>query len=485
MDPPYDHNPREQPGLEVVPSVHGHGQSLPEVRADEYANSSKEAVITNSSHLVHDALLTSQHPPGQPELASPRQRQQNRRLWIYIGSAVAVLVILGATLGGVYGSRAASAASGSGTTTTSNATSSGSNTTTTGPQPIRPGSSLSVAGWRKPDNNLQTYLFYQDPQNMLKYSRYDTSSCSAGNDSSCWELPQDIMLADAGTPLAASTILWGQQYNAQIEVFYSAIKKLQGFNLSRLNQTNPETNADSVVDKGYPTGPDTRLAAYWPWTVYQGSTGELFHVRNKLLADTLQPVSDWDNGNLGIPAMNGSRLAVVPTSTNFTRIATTGGYAVFYQNSDARLAVSIEGLSSSDLHLTPPWSINIPVITLPRQAPLAGFSVARTGDANQRVDTYILYLDAEAPDVNMLFTNSSSGQPQWQTARPAALRGVDPDIDLACLTMPASPAADGESALPIGDELETARCYFQKGGVLTEVKWSNGDWVVGGAVRMS
>lgn len=121
---------------------------------------------------------------------------------------------------------------------------------------------------------------------------------------------------------------------------------------------------------------------------------------------------------------------------------------------------------------------------------MAGFSVARPSDRLQRVDTYLLYVDGSS-NINMLYTDSSSSagssssssSPTWKTAQPAALRGVDPDTDIACLTMATSPNnASGKPVLlePASDQ---TRCYFQKGGLVT-VAQLNGtaDWVVVGTV---
>ena len=125
--------------------------------------------------------------------------------------------------------------------------------------------------------------------------------------------------------------------------------------------------------------------------------------------------------------------------------------------------------------------IVLPSIDLPKQAPIAALSVARPADPKQRVDTYVWYLDA-ASNINVLYTDTSSGSPVWRTSQPTALRGADPDTSLACLTMATSPqAANGSPKLL---ELASAdtKCYFQRGGLAVEARLELGDWIVTGNV---
>ncbi|KAK0614710.1 hypothetical protein B0T14DRAFT_570614 [Immersiella caudata] len=127
-------------------------------------------------------------------------------------------------------------------------------------------------------------------------------------------------------------------------------------------------------------------------------------------------------------------------SANFSRIALKGGYAVFYQVPSGRLVVSITDLHIPELDPSYPlsWPPGLPSIPLPDLSPIAAFSVARPQDEQQRADIYVLYLDA-SPNINVVFTDTSSGSPTWKTTQPPALRGVDPDTSIACLNMATSP----------------------------------------------
>lgn len=529
-----------QPGLEVAPAQE-HGHSFPEVRTNEFALDGKEPIITKYPYTsVPTYPEPYYHSPEEhhavAEPAPSEQKPRRRPLWLVVGIVAAVVVILAAVLGGVLGSRAAksssssagpSASSDNGNNSSpgpapSNSTGSSNTTTTTPPLPVRKGSSLAITGWRKSDGSVASYLFYQDPQDGLRYSKCDTSHRTPGNDSSCWESPVSFnSFPDADTPLAASTIIWGDQYEVclsmlarnhlvnllcipsltsgqpQIELFYAGFKtRLLGVNFN--DQSTPPVGDDSVNKALISPGANSSLAAYWPWTLYQDGSGVLFHVRNLLGGNFGPSGTTWDNNKLNVTALASSRLAVVPMSANFSRVAVKGGYAVFYQLPDGHLAVSVTDLTSPELDQAYPlsWPATLPSIALPKRAPFAGFSVARGGDALQRVDSYILYLDAAA-NINVLYTDSSAAPSSsgsssqapgvvWKTAQPAALKGVDADTDIACLTMPTS----FRNAADVGVLLEQAsddatRCYFQKGGAVVEAKLSQGNWVVVGTVPMA
>ncbi|KAK3902947.1 hypothetical protein C8A05DRAFT_33333 [Staphylotrichum tortipilum] len=483
MDPHYS----QQPGLEVV---HQHGlevavqeydHSLPEVRADEYILGGKETIlppkypIAQSSEYPEYYASPSQ---GPAELASTGPPGRRKRLWFVIGGVIAVVVILGAVLGGVLGSRAAKSSAGS-----SEATQTGgggnpnpppagnntapANTTAAAPQSIRAGSGLSVTGWRKPSGGVEPYLFYQDPKDGLRYSRCDTSKRTLGNDSACWEAPVSFnSFATAGTRLAASTALWGDKYQPQIEIFYAGFKtRLLGADLNP--QLTPNTSDSSVNQVQVTTTASSGLTAYWPWTIYQSADGVLYHVRNRLLGLFAPSPTDWDNNRTNISALSTSPLAIVPMSSNFSRIAIKGGYAVFHLSptTPPKLAVSITDLTSPQLASDYPlsWPTTLPDITPKENTPLAAFSVARQADELQRVDTYVLYRE-EKGGVSVLYTATLETGMQWKIAAGGkAFEGMDDGSEIACLTM-ATSFYDAVKAGVVLEEAgaETARCFFQK-----------------------
>lgn len=296
------------------------------------------------------------------------------------------------------------------------------------------------------------------------------------------QFPSPTSPAPSTNPLSQPTV----------ELFYTGVKsRLLGVSLN--DQETPNVQEDSVNDMDIYTGLGSNLGAYWPWTLYQDGAGMLHHVRNRL-GGTFRPTTSWDNNELDIFPAAYSRLAIAPTATDFSTIAVKPGYAVFYQDkTSSKLAVHITDLNHPNRSATfhPPWPTTLPDIPLPSQAPIAAFSVARAGDADRRVDTYVLYLGGGDDDgqISVLYTDSaagSEGDVPWKTAAPAALKGADRDTDIACLTMGSSPYNAAEKAVGVEEAREERRCFFQKGGKVVEVRLDvgggEGEWIAVGEV---
>jgi len=369
---PYDGD--TQPGLEVVPGEHGHHQDAPEVRDTSNDNAKELYVVSkypgtpgyySQAPEQYDGggqLLAT--PPAAPGGPAPRRR---RRLWIVIGVLVGLMVVLAAILGGILGSRAAAGSSsvssqqpgkagvGAGTATGTAAAKATPSGTQQRLQQIQQGSALAVTGLRKTDGGLDMFLFYQDPQENIRFSRCDTTQVTSGNSKTCWDVPISIStFARPGAHLSVGTILYGESLNGQTQLVYSGERNR--FLSSNLNdRITPRVTDDSVNAKQYTMGSNSSLGSYWPWTLYQDSTGRLHHVRNQLRSG-YSPAAEWDEAMLDIVAMNGSSLAIVPMSTNMSRIAEKGGYSLFYQDLQGRLAVSVIDLNSPQLDPTYPLS---------------------------------------------------------------------------------------------------------------------------------
>jgi hypothetical protein len=213
-----------------------------EVLHERYSRALLEATTPSGTSPAYAAY--EQYPEHfKPSVEDPDpgtldDKQRKKRLWLIVGGVIAIAVILAAVLGGVLGSKAAneitpqsddsgtsgenkggnsgggnSGESSGGDTGTSGNTGNTTNNTTTRPQSIRQGSALSVTGWRKPDGSVEMYLLFQDAKYGLQLSRCDTSLRWPGNESTCWASPVSLhKYAEPGTPLATSTILWGEQY---------------------------------------------------------------------------------------------------------------------------------------------------------------------------------------------------------------------------------------------------------------------------------
>ncbi|KAK5655087.1 hypothetical protein OQA88_5986 [Cercophora sp. LCS_1] len=455
----------EQAGLEVAPE-----QPWLEARTF-YESDAKEAVLVSKYSPDPEYAYPKQLPmpptdtASAPELVTEQKAGRRKRTLLIVGILVALAVILAAVLGGVLGSRAGASTSPGGSqegsrdggsdsnapTTTGAGSTKPSASTSARPQTIRQGSSLSVTGWRNVEGVVEKYLFFQDPQDGLRYTH--CKGAKSGN-ADCWEPPVSFnSFAKPDARLSASILIYGTRHSPQVELFYTGkSSRLLGTNFNEVNV--PPIAEDSVNLVEITTGLNTSLSSYWPWTIQQDSGGGLLHVRNRVRGDTFSPASEWDVNRINVTALAGSSLAIVPMSTNMSRIALKGGYGVFYQTADGRLSVSITDLKSPELDPTYPlsWPTDLPLITLPKKAPIAAFSVAR-GDAEQRVNTYVLYIDSSS-NIHMLYTDASGGSPVWYTAQPEALRGVDADSSLTCLTMGTSGqgASGGAILLESGSE---------------------------------
>ncbi|KAK3331805.1 hypothetical protein B0T19DRAFT_86885 [Cercophora scortea] len=502
----------QQPGLEVVPQEHMHNtQQWPQATPD---NDWKEVghatgfVDGNTPPLRVDATYWQHHkmmaagamPSTDPECVYPPPESKptqtgvsRKRVWLIAGVLLSVLVVVGAVVGGVVGSRAAANKSAStsdpsqstATPTTTASSPTSTSTTLVTLQSIRQGSALSVTGWRK-STGVEISLFYQDRQNGLRRSKYDTSIRTFSANESFWGASTSLTVAQpiSGTTLGASTLLFGTVFQPQTELFYNGPSaRVLGVNMN--TAYTPELITDSINDVQIFSGLNSSLASYWPWWIYQAPDGKLVHIRNGLV-DNFGPSATWGTTTLNVTGLPATRLAIVPLSTNFSKIAVKGGYAVFYQDTDSRLAVSITDINSTEL--APDYALSwptddFPSITLPKYSPIAAFSTARPADKSERVNTYVLYLDA-ASDINMVYIESSDPS-SWKTSKPEALKGVDRDTDIACLTMATSNYNAAGLETPLEQASSESKCFFQRGGELIQAVLDGTDWVVNGTVPLS
>jgi len=150
---------------------------------------------------------------------------------------------------------------------------------------------------------------------------------------------------------------------AQTQLFYTGGDvRLLGTNMN--DRSDPRIIEDSINNVGYTTSRESSLAAYWPWLVSQNANGGLVHVRNNPPAN-LEPAAAWGAADINITALGGTKLAMVPVSTNYTRIASRGGYGVFYQGTDSRLSVAITHLSELNSTYVQSWPTSAFSCTFP------------------------------------------------------------------------------------------------------------------------
>ena len=518
----------EQPGLEVVPQEQNQWNSP---QFDHDWRGSKMLAV-DQFDLQHHKLVVlpdDRHPDEKFAHAQARQLDatapaavgtahglkegpenqrrrrpwtRRKRVWLLLGALGLILIVVSIALGAIL------------TNKDSNIVPSDQPETSTRPGPptpsspspsvmptnslqsIRPGSALSVTGWRKSDGAVGMMLFYQGPDDELRASRYDSSSSASSSSSSLWGPSSKLMLDATGkenTRLAGTAIQYETKYAPQVELFYTGARsRFYGGNIN--DRYTPPTNADSVNRLKLSTGPNSSVAAYWPWIVFQSSdgSGDMVRLRSRLHPG-LAPAAEWDQTDISIQAMVGSKLAAVPLSSNYSRSSQRGGLAIFYQNSDDKLAVVVP---ESDANDAPPVSLpfgGLPGnVKMPKGGPIAAFSVAREEDDESRVDVHVLVRDAS--EKNEIKVLSSVGRwARWEDTSDrlaTALKGIrlDSASDIACLTM-ASTNRD-ENNLEVGlkgiNDGAEARCFFQRaGGHVVDVRFDGETWEVVGDVDLS
>ncbi|EFQ27474.1 hypothetical protein CGRA01v4_04569 [Colletotrichum graminicola] len=473
----------EQPGLEAVP--HEQDWSGLEVVSDHrHQDGNKEVIYRNNEDEKIPVVASEAEfdPAAQKSPPASAAARRMRKSWLMVGAG-ALLLIVAAVVGGVVGSKMAAGGAGRKDSPEAQPTptpTSTANVTVANAREIRRGSSLAASGWWK-NTGSEIFLFYQGDDNKIRRSVVD----STANNTS-WQGPEELdSFATENSRLAGSTIVYDTGYVPQPELFYTNAQ-MQVLGISMNDLYTPTAQEDSIKTIGLRTIADSSVASYWPWSVHQAADGYIVEVRNRLIGGDFHPAAEWDAKRLRVQAVNASRLALVPTSTSFNRIAIQGGYGIFYQAANSSLVALIPDLANNvPADYVTSWPTDFPSITLPEHGTFAAFSVARPSDSLQRVDTYVLYLDASS-DINVVYTDSSaSSSPSWKTAQPDALKGADADTDIACVTMATSAYDSSREAVPLRAAASMVRCYFQREGLVREVTLSGNQWVDIGSVPIS
>lgn len=254
-------NDYHQPGLEVAPDG---WKNAPQVAMAE-SSPMPQYVVPGSTEDAHyhqaqydQSWATKAYP--YPEAAEPEPSPQNpgkpRRkfLWWAIGGVVLLLVIIGGVVGGLYGSGVLGGSGGGESSEQSSgndngsgpgrgpgggspadpkpseseapSSSSSSTPSTTASlqtsiptafgvaQSIRRGSALAATSWTKPDGATEVYLFHQDADNGIRYSRFDDGLAEPPLHETFWEEPVMVVSAEEGSRFSATLVL----YNVTHEV---------------------------------------------------------------------------------------------------------------------------------------------------------------------------------------------------------------------------------------------------------------------------
>ncbi|KAK4663108.1 hypothetical protein QC763_600460 [Podospora pseudopauciseta] len=392
----------EQPGLEVVPQeLLKSKDHLAQARPPETAKYPVSPTVStqDAKFKIESGPRTGDCSPEPvstdfPEVADPRQveaanqarhssRQRRRRL-IIIGSVVLVVICVGAVLGGVLGSRAASQRGSMGekaATTTGPASPSSANKTALGYQAIMDRSSLAVTARRRRDGSTEGWLFYEDQGGEPQMLRWDTKRggmLKATNEFTIKE-PASYRTSRA-TGMAATTILQGPEDNPRILLLVSKIfdrgfqadsdpnlpgrgSVVFGYELDRDgNLGNTSRIGDHALIVNKQDSMEVRLSsastvtAYWPWIIH-GSGGPLasgpsevdnpvvkvIEARNQM-GDNFAQGPDWAFRNLSIGGKVNTKVSIVPLSADFKKSSDPNydkeprnGYGMFYHGPDDRL----------------------------------------------------------------------------------------------------------------------------------------------------
>lgn len=187
-----------QPGLEVVApqadlevasqNSHTHLDNSPEVVPIEYYSPSPKPEETHAfkesgeKEAISSSSAERSHGPAN---LTPTFLKGRRGRLILIGIGIFILIVVAAVVGGVVGSRrsdtiSSTAISNTPTSSTPTSSSSSPTSTITSSRPIQSNAGLAVAGWRTQTDFFTLRVFYQDQDNSLRFSEYNSDGAGWG-----------------------------------------------------------------------------------------------------------------------------------------------------------------------------------------------------------------------------------------------------------------------------------------------------------------
>ncbi|KAI0848914.1 hypothetical protein F5Y00DRAFT_237047 [Daldinia vernicosa] len=394
-------------------------------------------------------------------------------LWA-IGGAVVLLLGIGATLGGIMGSRAHWSVSYDGTE--SNITSNGTSTSppkSTPTQSIKVGSRLAVTGYRT-DADYGVRLFFQDQDNQIRFT--DKEHVSA-NWTKTTVLDTLLYQPMENGSIAAGSYLFADPV-PNLEFFYEdkdGIIRGQNFNFEfEKGKFPPKGEPGSINTYPLQTAGKTRISCYFPYIASQDASNAIrwTTLRGQNASDLSAPW--WVNDtNWNIKASEGGGMVVLPIAQTYEN---AGG--IIYRSNEGMLSLKIrDGLESSNDGVA--WRKGALSKKIPADTPIGAFSVGRPYDNNNQVNTYILYQDDDGI-IQVVWQDDDTGWKGPQTYD--ALDGAEKGADIACLT----PGAYEPANIGISREQDMNRCFFRIGGGKVKEVWFNGtNWVSVGIVPIT
>ncbi|KAI1735383.1 hypothetical protein F4680DRAFT_453070 [Xylaria scruposa] len=254
---------------------------------------------------------------------------------------------------------------------------------------------------------------------------------------------------------------------AQIEFFY--LRNTSSLSGSNFKQgTTPLTGIDDSIDTYHPIPlhPKTRLSAYWPYVVMQKPNLSLYLV-NYYFGPIESPALPWQDRSLGITAIEGTALAIVPQASLYENPFPA---ALVYRRDDGLLSLCSLNYNGTC------YNMGMATLDLPQTSSFGIFAVAQENDLNHSTDMYILYQNA-SNDLNYAYYSGSLWEPGGASD---ALKNADASTDIACLT---EAIWSGQAVMSTAYDM--SRCYFMSGGQIREVGFDGKTWVDMGYVPLT
>ncbi|KAI9148843.1 Cytochrome P450 52A5 [Paramyrothecium foliicola] len=490
---PYDINKPSDTRAGNAPQVQYDGQA-PEVYCDQNA---PEVVYDKNGLYVHGEEADKQRMIGASNTSTDSSIKERvwwkRRQFLIPLLLLTLFAIVGAAVGGVLGVQAidretsGSSTSGrpqetpsnppAGSLTSSESPSSSRSssvpTATAVPTSIRPRSPLSATSFRDKKTNQSTiFLAYQSLDGNFQVARYVKPD---GKHKGSWEQPQVASPARTPKELSALTIsVINDQFDAYQQDLPESVVRLQLNVVGEYNDIirlhaealSPELNFQHYRDwrdNGSEIAATSTLASYGNTRAFLNATGGLI-----LSADTLaggKSKGFWLGTNPD--AVNATKLAVVPLTTNTTKLYKEHMFIVWYQwaqESSLRPWYSGNGTSYIDYfpHL----------VTVTREGSFTALSVPRPTTAfPDAVNIFLIYQDRTNDFVQMYLDEEY----KWKFSAPEAFKGADAGSSITC-TNPVLMDTEGSSDMDAASDM--TRCFFRKDGYVVEVQLDGTDWTM-------
>ncbi|KAI0098060.1 hypothetical protein GGR51DRAFT_552722 [Nemania sp. FL0031] len=420
---------------EVVPFELLNGQSAG-LEVVQPLEEREKWLTEGSSKNIHSVLVNLNQ---KPHTASYRRR-------VLIGVGILAIVVVAVTVGSIMGSRhSGSLAHG---TPASDVTPNSLLPTLPSPSPtvtltpLYPNQSplrLAVSGWRTTGGLFYFRVFYQDKDDSLWFLQYNS-------DGNTWGSPTKVEIEGAMSDTALGAAVVRNYSPPQYELFFlNESFVVTGDNFQ--DRIAPLSGRpDSIGSYPVSAYSRSRLGTYWPHIALQKPNSTLHFI---------YWTPGWGSLSLGINALPGTSLAIVPRSTSYNNPYPA---ALVYQRNDG--VIALYSLEVGKIGYE--WSVV--TINKTQSSSFGAFAVARENDPADATNIYILYQTA-SNDLQYVYYDGDL----WKLGPTSdALRNADAFTDIACLT---ESIWYGQGSMSVGYDM--SRCYFFSGGKVKEV-WFDG-----------